>query len=212
MHDAGPEPAADARTIARFVLRVIAWGAALYLVWYAASPWITRPVLGGGRFLTESSAAIRSAAWIDTGPGASFVVKPADAVFLDRRIPADVIAEVAVNPLKYTFGLPFFLALLLASRPRSWPLKALAGAIVILAFASVGIACDVLVHVATATGPEDVPLFPMGAAAREAIAVGFQLGVLMFPTVVPILLWALFSRGRLVREERAASESELSRS
>ncbi|MGE0356048.1 MAG: exosortase H-associated membrane protein [Burkholderiales bacterium] len=98
-----------------------------------------------------------------------------------------------VDPLLYTFGLGFFLALMLASRVRWW--KILAGAALLLPFQSWGIALDFLTQVAIRLGPGIRAQTGLSGWRVEAIALGYQVGTLILPTLVPVVLWAISSRG-----------------
>jgi len=97
-----------------------------------------------------------------------------------------------VNPLLYTYGLGFFLALMLAARVRWW--KVLAGIALLLPFQSWGIAFDFLAQVAIKLGPDIRAQTGLSGWRVEAIALGYQVGTLILPTLVPVVLWALFSR------------------
>ena len=97
-----------------------------------------------------------------------------------------------VNPLLYTFGLAFFAALMLAARPPWW--KILAGAALLLPFQSWGIAFDFLAQVGVKLGPEVSALVGLSGWRLEAVALGYQVGALVFPSLIPVVLWALFNR------------------
>jgi hypothetical protein len=97
-----------------------------------------------------------------------------------------------VNPLLYTYGLALFLALMLAARARWWQL--LVGAAVLVPFQSWGIAFDFLVQVGVRLGPDVSAQAGVFGWRREAIALGYQVGSLIFPSGVPVVLWAAFSR------------------
>jgi hypothetical protein len=103
---------------------------------------------------------------------------------------ADLIVEV--NPMIYSYGLALFLALMLASRSRAW--KIAAGAAVLLPFEAWGVAFDFLVQVAVLSGPEVAGRAGLSGWPREAIAIGYQAGALVFPSLVPVLCWAVFNR------------------
>ena len=106
-----------------------------------------------------------------------------------------------VNPLVYTYGLAFFMALMLAARPRFWPI--VAGILALLPFQAWGIAFDLLAQVGVRLGPEVAAQARLGGWEREAIALGFQLGSLILPPVVPVLLWAGLNRAFLERVLRS---------
>ena len=97
-----------------------------------------------------------------------------------------------VNPLLYTFGLAFFVALMLAARAPWW--KILAGAALLLPFQGWGIAFDFLAQVGVRLGPEVAAQAGLAGWRAEAIALGYQVGALILPSLVPVVLWALFSR------------------
>jgi hypothetical protein len=106
-----------------------------------------------------------------------------------NRMTAGTTLEVPADPRKQTYGLPFFLALLLASRPRRLAVKALGGAAILMVLAAIGVASEVAMQLGALPGPTGAPLFATGAVARNLAALGFQLGTLIFPTVVPVMLW-----------------------
>jgi len=103
----------------------------------------------------------------------------------------------AVSPLIYTYGLAFFLALMLAARPRFRPM--VAGALALLPFQAWGIAFDLLLQVGVDLGPDVAAQAHIGGWEREAIALGYQLGSLILPPIVPVLLWAGLNRAFLER-------------
>ena len=186
-------------TIAKFVLRILAWSAVLFPAWHFASPWIARPVAAGAALVAESVASIDDASPSFPAAGISFRLKPAASTIMARGLPPDVSAEILLDARKHTYGLPFFFALMLAGSVRSRAWKIAAGSIAILASAALGLGCELLVQAGSLSGPGRSAFFPIGAAAKEAIAVGYQLGVLIFPTVIPVLLWGIFARASLVR-------------
>jgi hypothetical protein len=101
-----------------------------------------------------------------------------------------LIAEV--NPLLYTYGVALFLALMLATRASAW--KIVLGAAVMLLFQAWSVAFDFLVQVAVFSGPDVAARAGLLGWRREAIAIGYQAGTLIFPSLVPVLLWAWFNR------------------
>ncbi len=96
-----------------------------------------------------------------------------------------------MDPRKQTYGLAFFLALLLASRARHKVFKALAGIAVLMGLASIGVACEAAIAYAGIVLPAGDHVFVPAVASGTLIALGFQLGTLIFPSVVPVALWAL---------------------
>jgi hypothetical protein len=113
-----------------------------------------------------------------------------------------LVAEV--DPLIYTYGLALFLALMLATRARGW--KILAGAAVMLPFQAWSVAFDVLVQVAVLAGPDVAARAGLAGWQREVIAIGYQFGTLIFPSLVPVLLWGAFNRAFIAGLRHQVSE------
>ena len=97
-----------------------------------------------------------------------------------------------VNPLVYTYGLAFMVALMLGARTKWW--KIVIGVLALLPFQAWGIAFDLLVQVGVKFGPEVSAQAGLYGWRLDAIALGYQIGNLIFPTLIPVLLWAVFNR------------------
>jgi hypothetical protein len=185
------------RSLARFAFEVLGFTVVLFAVWYLAA----RPLSAGTAWLAarmveapDSIDRVR-VVYQPAARQVTFEVEPDHETARRHRLPADAVVDVPANPLKHTFGLPFFLALLLASRPRGIAWKAALGCVVVTVLAAVGLACEVLVLVGGMQSATGGALFAMGG--RELIALGFQLGTLAFPTVVPVMLWVAMDRDHL---------------
>ena len=105
---------------------------------------------------------------------------------------AVMVAEA--NPLLYSYGLPLFAALLLASGEAKRWRKLMLGALVLIPFQAWGICFDLLKQVAITAGPVVAAQTGFSAWQRESIAVGYQLGTLILPTVSPVALWLALNR------------------
>ena len=168
-------------TVWRFAARVLLWLAPMLFAWYLVAPWydpiptwIARGILGvyrAGLVLgVETQGRMLS---VVTS------IVPAHAAQQDALVTIDV------NPLAYTYGLALFMALALASR-AAWRRIAL-GAAVLLPFQAWGIAFD---------GVASLIRFGFADAAGltdwrgEVAALNYQLGSLIFPTLVPVITWA----------------------
>lgn len=174
-------------TLARFVLRVFLWIPVCFAAWYAsaryhaaATGWLSHVMID--MFQPDIVQAIER-------PGI-------DLAFV-TRIPVQgeagtgmLVAEV--GPLVYSYGLALFLALMLAARAPWW--KVIAGAAALLPFEAWGIAFDFLAQVGIKLGPQVSTRAGFSAAQREAIAFGYQVGSLIFPSLVPVVLWAAINR------------------
>jgi hypothetical protein len=191
-------PLPGTRDIAFFALRVILWSALLLALWYAAARPVSMAVAWGAARLVEAVAPVEHARVSWRGDGVLFSVEMDGAVTYRNRMPAGTVLELPADPRKQTYGLAFFLALLLASRPPRIAAKALGGAAALWALAAIGVASEVALQLDAVTGPTGAPLIAAGAIARNLAALGFQLGTLIFPTLGPVVLWVAMDT-RVVR-------------
>ncbi|HET7402527.1 MAG TPA: exosortase H-associated membrane protein [Usitatibacter sp.] len=180
-----------------FVLRTFLWLPPCIGAWYlVAGPhgllagWLAQPIAGA--FSPDLVTAVEL-----QGRVLAFVTR------LTTRTESGETGVLVpeVNPLVYTYGLAFFMALMLAARPRFWPI--VAGALALLPFQAWGIAFDLLAQVGVRLGPEVAAQARLGGWELEVIALGFQLGSLILPPVVPVLLWAGLNRAFLERVLRS---------
>lgn len=169
-----------------FVVRTVLWLPACLAAWYFVAP-----------YHGEVAASLAKAG-IDLVHPALLTGVERDGlnvVFVTRiEVPAadgrTGVLVPDVNPLVYSYGLAFFAALMLASRARLWALAA--GLAALLPFQAWGVAFDFLAQLVR-MGP-DIATRAGVADGKEAIALAYQLGSLIFPPVVPVLLWAAFNR------------------
>ena len=178
----------DAPSLKPFVLRTFLWLPPCFAAWYVSAPYHTALVGGLARrlvnlFAPGTVSALERSGW--------------DLVFVTtlKVYPAPGQAALLlpeVNPLLYTYGLAFLLALMLAERTKMW--KILIGIVVLLPFQVWGIAFDVLVQIGVRLGADVAAQAGLTGWRTEAIALGYQLGILIFPSLVPVVVWAAFSR------------------
>ena len=171
-----------------FVLSAFGWMLALTVLWTQISPWTSYPV-GVLSSVTLEQTAPMWVREVHLRPGVMDV---------DTRVAIPVPsaggrkAEVTidVNPARYAYGLPIFLALLLAARgPQRW-LRALVGYLVLLPAQAFSLTMYALMQVVLTT-QVDARLLRIAPWQLEAIVYGYQFGVLVVPTLVPVLVWLL---------------------
>lgn len=179
---------ADAPTLGKFVLRILLWLPPCFAAWYFSAHYHAAIAGALARLLVNQfQSGIVSAL---EQPGIDLVFVTTIEVHPEPGMTALMLPEV--NPLLYTYGLAFFLALMLAARAKWW--KILVGAVVLLPFQSWGIAFDFLAQVGVKLGPEVSAQADLLGWRREAIALGYQIGNLISPSLIPVVLWAVFSR------------------
>jgi hypothetical protein len=176
-------------SLGKFVLRTLLWLPPCFAAWYFSAPYHAAVAGALARLLVDL---------FEPGIVSALERSGMDLVFVTTLKVQPSPGQTAlllpeVNPLLYTYGLGFFLALMLAARARWW--KILAGAALLLPFQSWGIAFDFLAQVGIKLGPEIRAQAGLSGWQVEAIALGYQVGALILPTLIPVVLWALFSRG-----------------
>lgn len=168
-----------------FVLRVFLWLPPCFAVWYLAAPVHTEIAAGFARFFIALFNGLLVSA-TENGSELVFVT----TLKVEQAAKAGLLT-VDVNPLIYTYGLALFMALMLASRARAWRLAA--GAALLLPFQGWGIGFDFLAQVGAKLGPE-VAAQARLLEVREVIALAYQLGNLVFPSLVPVAMWVALDR------------------
>lgn len=98
-----------------------------------------------------------------------------------------VEARVDVPVANYTFGVALFAALALAVKGWRRPLAFAAGIALLWLVPMFGIAFEALRHLGAS--PDLAQLLAWGAGRREAVALGYQVGSLLLPTLGPIIAW-----------------------
>ena len=175
-------------SLGKFVLATFLWLAPCFAAWYLAAAPHAAIVGGPARLLAN----------LFTGGIVSGVERHGlNLVFVTRLEVAHAPGQMAlltpeINPLVYTYGLALFLALMLAARARWW--KILLGAALLVPFQAWGVAFDFLAQVGVRLGPQVAAQAGLVGWRREAIALGYQLGTLVLPSAVPVVLWAAFNR------------------
>lgn len=179
---------ARAPSLGKFILHTFLWLPPCFAVWYFTAKYHTAVVGRLAQFLlNQFKSGIVSAL---EQPGLDLVFVTSIKVQPAPGQTGLLLPEV--DPLMYTYGLAFFLALMLAERATWWKIPV--GAALLLPFQSWGIAFDVLSQVGIKLGPEISALAGLDGWRAEFIALAYQLGVLIFPVLIPVILWACFSR------------------
>lgn len=180
-----------------FALSAFAGVVLFTLLWTKVSPWTSYPVAVISHMALERGTPM----WVRTvrtTPG---------------RIEVDTTVEVAVDqaggrraeisldadPGRYAYGLPIFLALLVAASVSARKQaggrlrRAVAGYLLLLPGQALSLVMFLLMQMAMAARM-DAAALRVGGWELEAIVYGYQLGVLVLPTLVPVLVWLWLDR------------------
>ena len=179
---------ASVPSIGRLVLRIFLWLTPCFAAWYFSAPYHAAVAGQLARLLVNPFISGRVTA----------LEQPAlDLIFVTTITVHPAPGQTAllvpeVNPLLYTYGLALFLALMFAAGARWW--KIFAGVALLLPFQSWGIAFDVLAQLGVRVGPDIAAQAGLSGWRVETVALGYQLGSLIFPVLIPVMLWAGFNR------------------
>jgi hypothetical protein len=176
--------------VARFVVKAVAWLPLAFAVWYFAAPVLLWPakLLVQGIARAGLSDVVNSVEQAGATYTFTTTLRPGAASGASGMITVDV------NALLYAFGLPLFVALVLAAREPGWPRKLAIGYVVIIPFVAWGVLADFLKNVAITAGPLVASQAGFAPWQRELIAFAFQFGSLILPTVVPAVTWVVTHR------------------
>jgi hypothetical protein len=182
----------------RLVGRVLGWLPFAFALWYAAAVWHLTPVVWASDQILQL--------WM---PDAV-----ADLRLLDRELLlvthfGDVAGRLVTNPppgenlgflsnpLSYSYSLPLFAALVLATpqRGRWWRLAAGLGVLLLIEVASM--LATMLKTLAFDVGGVFVGQQHWGLLARSGAAMAYQFGSLLLPMVAPVVLWLALHRDYL---------------
>ena len=204
---AGPVTAPPRRRILSFLGATLAWGVVFFGLWHAASTPISATAGWFAARTMEALGPVDSAHASLVDGRVVVEVQPDASVRYSNRVPGGMLFSLSVNARKYTVALPFFFALIAAARPRR-AIRVIGGAMVLLVLAGAGIACEAAIGFASTATPAGAPLFRPGTAIGTVLALGYQLGTLLLPTLAPIALWFWAGAGKEVaRAARAGGDA-----
>ena len=182
-----------ATLIGRFLLLCLLGLLVLLPLWYWAAPWLAAaPVWLAGAVMKLVFP------WVEgvEREGVTATLLTTVQVVMPLGDGRQALAELtpeASYPV-YGYGLALLWAMLLASRPRWWPLKGLLGSALLVPAQAWGLCFQWLRDVALTSGDNAVAYLGWPGWAHELVAYGYQFGFLMLTPVAPILLWLWFDR------------------
>ncbi|MBL8299544.1 MAG: hypothetical protein JNN30_14500 [Rhodanobacteraceae bacterium] len=185
----------------RFLLAAVAWLPACFALWWWVSGLTVKfPVWLAG--LTLSSCWPELVASVSQGfdNGGMPTMDVLTRIAVSETGPDGKLAtgylEATVHPLLYGYALPLFFGLCLATPQddeRRWGQLAL-GCVAIWLAQAFGIAADALKVLALGSGPEATAAVQAAGLNLNLIALCYQFGYLILPTVVPAALWLALNR------------------
>ncbi|MDB5849451.1 MAG: hypothetical protein JWP29_3203 [Rhodoferax sp.] len=176
--------------IAIFAISAIVLLLVLTLAWSTVSKWTSRPVAVLVALVLENTSG-----WVHSTREAPGVLE-VESEF-EVLIPGAGGHRAALvfegNPARYAYGLPIFLALLLAARgPRRLP-RAVIGAVLLLPAQAFSLCLSLLVELMSGA-QGSLAILKVAPWQLELVAYGYQLGSLVLPTLTPVVLWLWLDR------------------
>ncbi len=102
-----------------------------------------------------------------------------------------------VNPMIYAYGVPLFFGLVMATPPLKAMQRAVqivGGYAILVLVQAWGVCWEALKDLALNFGPLGAQAVAEAGLSPTLIALCYQLGYLIFPAVVPVVIWILFNR------------------
>ena len=173
-----------------FIKTILALIPALAL-WFWAREWLIQPV---GWLSTQLMMGLFPT-WVagTTLDGTTLTLLTTVELPSDRPGMSARLAPSA-NLLTYCYGLPMFAALLVAAGARGLWWKLPFGALILIPFQAWGACFDLLVKVAVHFGAHSAAVTGFSALQINLIAIGYQMGFLLLPTLAPMLTWVVLER------------------
>lgn len=181
-----------------FLGKVLLWLPVTFTVWYWLAPLLIFPVavllrLALGAFYPEAIAGVEQQGYFLD------IVTRFSASLLPGAVPSSPGQETEVfftlNALKYGYGIPLLLALLLAV-PQSLGarlVKFMTGMLILIPVQTWGVYFETLINLLFKLGPTIGEQLGSTALSRNGIALAYQLGYLILPAITPLIVWAFMS-------------------
>ena len=181
----------------KFLLWVLLWMPVTFVLWYWMAPillvpvqWLSELVLT--RFFDHAIKEVgQEGIYFD-------MVTIFGSDLLDSYQEGQPVGEVLfrLNALKYGYGVPLIAAMILAT-PNPLKAKLLFFVVAFLLLLPVqvwGVCCEALITIVFKLGDAIHNQMRMTRFSREMLALCYQLGYLIFPAIMPILIWAMMHR------------------
>lgn len=198
-----------------FLLRTVFWLPFLFVLWYLLSAWLSWPALTLAQLilplalpnLLEATEIRHYYLMVHTYLGAeTYAELPAGFARFAPQFFANgqhypFLLTVPINSLVYAYGLPVLVALTLAT-PSQWKQRlqmVILGFLLVTVIQVWGVVFNtanlLVLDLTDALATQAKLLWPIlnESAVQALIALGYRIGFLIFPVVLPILLWAQFN-------------------
>jgi hypothetical protein len=183
----------DAAPLPLFFVRAAAALAIVLAAWWGVKAWTALPASWLAAWGAEQvfSDLLRQVDVVDGQLVAESYLKPDVSRLAPGSVPrgTEPVLVAELDAVKYTYGLPLLLALLLAGSRHRLVRNALLGYVALLPFQAIGMVLVLASQVALSAGTAVTARAGWTQWQLDLLAYGYQLSVLLLPTLVPVLLW-----------------------
>jgi hypothetical protein len=193
-----------------FVLKTVLWFPPCLALWYWLAEWFNGPAAWLSGWIMRQVFA----AWVEGAEWSHRIISLFTNLSIDPAASSasghGAMMVLEANPLVYSYGLPMFAALVLAGGSAHKWRQMLLGWLFLIPFQAWGICFDLLKQVAIGSPQVIAARLGFDPWQREAIALAYQLGALVLPTLAPIVLWLALNRLfiPMLRMEAALKQDE----
>lgn len=175
--------------MARFSLRFLAWFVGFFSIWFLSASWWGLAVA----WLCNVSLS-RIFPWVVevTQQGQFLVLMTSIHVPYSNGV--SFTPAPRVNYLAHGFGLPFYFALIMAAQAKKPLFKLLAGSFILLPFISFSVAMSWFRQLFAKNSFASYANLDLQAWQLGLFEMGFKFGLLILPTLIPVLIWVYFER------------------
>ena len=187
--------------LTRFMLGVLFYFPITFLIWYLTAAWHLAPI-------TMLSQAILhlvtpdALMWLKLD-GHNLIVaanfsQTTNGSIVTPALNGDALG-FQINPLVYSYGLPLLVSLLLAT-PTANKLKKIAiGLALILPTELFSMLFSILKTLTFNVGATFIAQQSLSQTGVDAIALGYQVGMLLLPMIAPLLIWVGLNRNFIMQ-------------
>ena len=183
--------------VSRFFWFIVFLLSACFAAWYYMAVLMTMPV----NWLSGMVMTWLFPEWIDVITQQGHAVEVVTLFTPSAQnvdVPEGLVGHVAfdINVLKYSYGIPLFTALILATpgeESTKWT-NWIIGLIILYLAQTWGVCFEILKTISLSLGPDIAAQTQTSTFQKELIALGYQLGYLILPAVTPLAMWIGFSQ------------------
>jgi len=181
-------------------LETLLWLPVTFFIWYKSATVLTLPVA----LLLEQCLTSCLSTWVIAVKQHGYLLEITTTLQLPISTVAGQTAWFAfdLNPLLYSYGLPFFAALTLAApQPvlaKIWQIL-LVAALILVPVQLFGLVMTTLKVLVFQTTPAVTAQLAASAWSQSLIGLGYQFGNLVLPSLLPLLAWLLFNQSYVKR-------------